>query len=91
VVKYRPDVFAGSEEADDIDDIQSRQRILSTSNDGFIETLNFLIDKGLERDPKLGYPNENLKNKISQKPKFWKQKNFVWSKLNFFGKIQWTP
>ena len=52
-VKYRPDVFASSSTEDDVDTdtIQTRQRVMSTSNDGFIDTLNFLIEKGLERDP----------------------------------------
>ena len=31
--------------------LQLRNRVSSTSNDGFIETLNFLIEKGTEKDP----------------------------------------
>ena len=31
---------------------ETRHRLFSTSNDGFIETLNFLISKGKEIDPR---------------------------------------
>ena len=39
---------------------ETRHRLFSTSNDGFIETLNFLISKGKEIDPR--YISEGTAN-----------------------------
>ena len=39
---------------------ETRHRLFSTSNDGFIETLNFLISEGKEIDPR--YISEGTAN-----------------------------